>query len=240
MSIGAIDNRYVYIMLYMKKLHKCGFCCFLVSILLVCEALPVRAQSSGMHNGHEYVDLGLSVMWAIVNIGAETPRDLEWESGRYMWGMTRLRPLSDENCITLGVDMGGDISGIVEFDAARANWGGRWRVPTKKEWKELIEKCQWVYVHDAARPYVVITGPSRGSIILSLAKANLGDAHRPPTYGAQYWSSSPYEYSDICAYGLALGSSDHDCDRVYEFDKWLFYGNSRSDGYYIRPCFDRQ
>ena len=30
-----------------------------------------------------------------------------------------------------------------EDDAARANWGGKWRMPTKEEYKELFEKCEW-------------------------------------------------------------------------------------------------
>ena len=30
-----------------------------------------------------------------------------------------------------------------EDDAARANWGGKWRMPTKEEYKELYEKCEW-------------------------------------------------------------------------------------------------
>ena len=29
----------------------------------------------GVENGHEYVDLGLSVKWATCNVGAETPED---------------------------------------------------------------------------------------------------------------------------------------------------------------------
>ena len=28
-------------------------------------------------------------------------------------------------------------------DAARANWGGKWRTPTKEEYTELFEKCDW-------------------------------------------------------------------------------------------------
>lgn len=30
-------------------------------------------------------------------------------------------------------------------DAARANWGGSWRMPTKAEQDELREKCTWTW-----------------------------------------------------------------------------------------------
>ena len=28
-------------------------------------------------------------------------------------------------------------------DAAHVNWGGGWRMPTKEEFAELFEKCEW-------------------------------------------------------------------------------------------------
>lgn len=37
----------------------------------------------GKLNGHEYVDLGLSVMWATCNVGAELPSDY---GDHYKWG----------------------------------------------------------------------------------------------------------------------------------------------------------
>lgn len=43
-----------------------------------------KAQSS--YNGHEYVDLGLSVKWATCNVGAQTPEEY---GEYYAWGETR-------------------------------------------------------------------------------------------------------------------------------------------------------
>ena len=86
-------------------------------------------------NGHEYVDLGLSVKWATCNIGAETP----WDYGDYFaWGETEPKDdYSSGNCLTYGIELP-DISGDPEYDAARAGWGGTWRMPTGTEMDELI------------------------------------------------------------------------------------------------------
>ncbi|MCQ2228062.1 MAG: fibrobacter succinogenes major paralogous domain-containing protein [Bacteroidales bacterium] len=46
---------------------------------------PTPQLPSGQYNGHDYIDLGLSVKWATVNIGAEKPEDY----GYYIaWGET--------------------------------------------------------------------------------------------------------------------------------------------------------
>ena len=37
----------------------------------------------------------------------------------------------------------GDIGGNFGHDAARANWGGSWRMPTKEEFQELFDNCTW-------------------------------------------------------------------------------------------------
>lgn len=52
-----------------------------------CENLPGYSFSDhneyGVNNGHEYVDLGLSVKWATCNVGADKPSD---EGDSYAWG----------------------------------------------------------------------------------------------------------------------------------------------------------
>ena len=56
-----------------------------------CENLPGYSLSDhneyGVNNGHEYVDLGLSVKWATCNVGADKPSD---EGDSYAW--ERLKP----------------------------------------------------------------------------------------------------------------------------------------------------
>ncbi len=81
------------------------------------------------------VDLGLSVKWATCNVGATTPE----EYGDYFaWGETTTRETYTEE--TYNVSMN-DISGNAQYDAATANWGGDWRMPTYDELNELINSC---------------------------------------------------------------------------------------------------
>lgn len=85
-----------------------------------------------------YVDLGLSVKWATCNLGAEFPH----ECGDYFtWG--DISPKASEN--TSHAETLHDISGDPDYDAARANWGGGWRIPTADEMIELIRNCNWIW-----------------------------------------------------------------------------------------------
>lgn len=94
-------------------------------------------------NGFEYVDLGLSVMWATCNVGAEKPED----SGKYFqWGRIRGYDFKNEDDFsqsdipvpeskTSYTHSNKTLS--LEDDAARVNMGGKWRMPTFSEIFEL-------------------------------------------------------------------------------------------------------
>ena len=105
-------------------------------------------------NGHEYVDLGLSVKWATCNIGANNP----WEYGDYFaWGETNKKNYYDwttykwcngtDNSLTKYNDT--SEYGVVDNkkqlelndDAAHVNWGGAWRMPTDENRQELYANC---------------------------------------------------------------------------------------------------
>ena len=57
---------------------------FLFVVILACAITSCGSlRRIGYENGHEYVDLGLSVKWATMNVGASAPQ----ESGDYYaWG----------------------------------------------------------------------------------------------------------------------------------------------------------
>lgn len=91
----------------------------------------------------KYVYLGVSVPWADRNIGAKSPTDC---GNRYYWadiipaGATcDLYSLNTDD--REWMDMS-EISGT-QYDAAKAAWGGNWRLPTRKEMQELAQKCDW-------------------------------------------------------------------------------------------------
>ena len=76
-------------------------------------------------------------------------------------------------------------------DAAHANWGGGWRMPTKEELDELNRECSWYNSHNLGYGGGLATGPSGNSIYMT----NKG-CYGPTfyfTYGwyhANYWTSS--------------------------------------------------
>ena len=59
-----------------------------------------------------------------------------------------------------------EISGNKKYDAARAIWGGTWRIPTKKEINELINKCKTEWKLQDDNFGLLITGPNGNSIFL--------------------------------------------------------------------------
>lgn len=93
-----------------------------------------------------YVDLGLSVYWASINVGAEKPEDLGTE---YKIQSTY-----------------GDIVQKTEKDPATQNWGLPWRLPTKIEAEELVTQCTWQYVTQNDVLGYKITGTNGNSIFL--------------------------------------------------------------------------
>lgn len=117
-------------------------------------------------NGHEYVDLGLSVKWATCNIGASAPE----EPGSYFaWGETTPKDkYTKGNCLYFSSDIG-NISKSSKHDAAQAAWGIGWRMPTEKELVELKDRCKWTkeVLNDMAG--FRVTGPNGNSIFLPAA-----------------------------------------------------------------------
>lgn len=85
---------------------------------------------------YEYVDLGLSVLWATCNVGADSPE----EYGDYFaWGETVTKSSFNEFNYTYT----GSSNLPLENDAAHVNWGGSWRMPSQAEMQELIDGCDW-------------------------------------------------------------------------------------------------
>ena len=158
----------------------------------------------GRIQGHEYVDLGLSVKWATRNIGADNPEDY----GHYFaWGETSPKEeYTKENCSTYGKDMD-DISGNAEYDAATANWGGDWRMPTYDEQRELLDRCTWTWATENDVNGYKVTGPNGNSIFLPAAGFRYGSSLDDSGSRGYYWSSTPCDYNlDCSAYYLFFTS----------------------------------
>ena len=163
-------------------------------------------------NGHTYVDLGLpsGLLWATCNVGATSPE----EYGDYFaWGETSTKETYDyDNCPTYGlsisqlqslgyIDSEGNLTS--QYDAATANWGGLWRMPTDAEMQELIDKCIWTWwiAQNGVKGYKV-TGPNGNSIFLPAAGCRSGSSLPNAEIFGFYWSSTPNERSRFSAYDL--------------------------------------
>ena len=186
------------------------------------------AKRSRTVSGHDYVDLGLSVKWATCNIGANAPHEY---GNYYAWGETETKTeYTAENCKTIEIKkrlFGDDkiIDKRENFkDAARANWGGSWRLPTKAEMEELVDKCTWQWTTQSGVNGYKVTGPNGNSIFLPAAGYCFGSSRYYVGERGYYWSSSPYESDIYDAYRIYFFSRDHCVD-------W----RSRDHGRTVRP-----
>lgn len=147
-------------------------------------------------DGHECVDLGLSVKWANNNV-----------DGLYAWGeiIRKSYKSADKYKWYQCIEMGNNICVNYEIlkynyddglstlehadDVAEVKWGGNWRMPTKDEWQELKDSCTWTKV------------PSGSGYIVKAKNGNF--IFLPVTY---YWSSSTEDLWSTCEYNSTAKS----------------------------------
>ena len=188
-------------------------------------------------DNHEYVDLGLSVKWATMNVGATTPEEygdyFAWGEVKpkeeYVWSTYKWCNGS-KNTLTkycTNSEYGTvDNKTVLESadDVAAVNWGASWRMPTDAELTELREQCTWTWTTQNGVNGYKVTGSNGNSIFLPAAgyrsDSSLYDAG---SYG-YYWSSSLDADSPYDAYELYF-----DSDNVY------WYDDNRSFGQSVRP-----
>ncbi len=160
------------------------------------------------------VDLGLSVKWACCNVGATAPEEygdyFAWgettPKGEYTWG----------NCKTMEKNIG-DISGNPAYDAATANWGGSWRMPTETEIQELIDNCTWQWTTVNGVEGQKVTGPNGNSIFLPAAGWRYGSSLSFAGSNGYYWSSTPGGSTTRDAYTLNFYSGNHSLNWLYRY-----------------------
>lgn len=182
-------------------------------------------KDRGRLNGHEWVDLGLSVRWATCNVGASSPSDY---GNYYAWGETKTKSSYTEgNSKTYNVVMP-DISGEPKYDAATANWGEGWRMPTDEELEELIDKCDWQWTTQGGHNGYKVTGPNGKSIFLPAAGWRYGTSLNYAGDNGSYWSSTPGGSDTLNAFNLSFDSGNHSVD----------WGN-RILGLSVRPVSDK-
>ena len=181
------------------------------------------SYATGYINGYAYVDLGLSVKWALTNMGATNYYDY---GDYYAWGETSPKDYFDESTsLTYGLDLD-DISGDPTYDAAAANWGDTWRMPTKAEFQELMKLG-----HPSATTNGIsgrlITGSNGNALFLPMEEGYMNGNSIVTLSGeeiiATYWTSTPW--SSHSAY-------------IYMLYKGTYAGMARWCGLFIRPVSD--
>ena len=158
-------------------------------------------KSITSENGHDCVDLGLSVLWATCNVGADSPEDYGeyfawgetepkstyyWDTYKWCQGSyyTMTKYCTDNYFGTADHKTQLDLSD----DAARANWGGSWRMPTYEEFTELREKCSWTWTTQNGVKGCKVSR-NGNSIFLPAAGRRNNSSLNYAGSGGYYWSS---------------------------------------------------
>ena len=156
------------------------------------DGISIRpVKGPGVPVPNDCVDLGLAsgLLWAKYNIGTTEPTQL---GNYYAWGETSPKKKyysdnykyykwkgDDLNRITKYNEEDGKTVLDLEDDAARANLGVGYCIPTKADWEELLEDCKWEAVTitlpetlDPSQKKSIarwkVTGPNGNSIVLPM------------------------------------------------------------------------
>ena len=176
---------------------------------------------------HDFADLGLSVMWATCNVGADTPHDYGYY---FAWGETEPKDTYTEQNYSLKVNGVYDtsmteISGT-QYDAATVLWQDTWRMPTIEEVEELATQCTWTWTSVNGINGYRIMGPSGQSLFLPAAGQMREQAVNVGSTG-YYWTGTLSAEYTTAAYNLNFTGYN---------GRW---SANRAYGFTIRPVCNR-
>lgn len=216
---------------------------------MFCASVAVNAQNAyGEDNGHQYVDLGLSVKWATCNIGSNT---IEGWGDYFAWG--ELQTKHDYSKDTYkgyqysreweeveggGKDADGfdvplvkkkhksvttwpDFSKNISggfHDIAKAEWGGNWRIPTTQEYQELRKKCTWEWTTKNDVRGYKVTGPNGNWIFLPAAGYRVGMSSNRTETRGYYWTANMPEKSETKPYLMYLGKDTY---KIFTHERYM-------------------
>ena len=163
---------------------------------------------SGSYNGHDYVDLGLpsGTLWATCNVGANRPEDyghyFAWGETQpksdYIWGIYQYCNGSSNTltkyCTNASYGYNGFTDNLTVLeasdDAATAQWGSGWRMPTQAELQELLSNTANVWTTQNGVNGRLFTATNGNSLFLPAAGYRRATIlYKAGTY-SYYWSSS--------------------------------------------------
>ena len=196
---------------------------YYTTLLLLLVAMMVNSQSCPDSNHPHMIDLGLSsgTKWACCNVGATKP---EGYGNYYAWGETKTKSKYDlttyQHCgNNLNyLNIGSDIAGT-SYDAATANWGSRWQMPSFEQIKELVNNTNSEWTSKNGVKGCLFTSKQNGNSIFI------------PAAGDRYKSSLSSVGSDGHYWSSTLDASDSDFGKA---NYLLFYSGRVSTGSYGR------
>lgn len=198
---------------------------------------------TGKLGKYSYVDLGLNsgAKWATFNVGATK---IDEFGNFYAWGETKPKSLYVEDTYKWSTsDDTGWLDQLLKYnfvsqygnvdnkkvldasdDAATANWGADWRMPTTNEFKELINGCTWTWTTNFKGSGIsgkIGKSKTNGNAIFFPAAGTSYEFG--PTYvgdNAYYWTSEITEESKYANHFYAFENA------INCFYKNRYYGNN--------------
>ena len=234
------------------------------------DGISIRpVKGPGVPVPNDCVDLGLAsgVLWAKYNMGTTEPTQ---PGDYYAWGetSTKKKYYSDNYKYYIWKDY--DLKRITKYneedgktvleledDAARANLGVGYRIPTKADWEELLEDCKWEAVTitlpetlDPSQKKSIarwkVTGPNGNSIVLPMTGGFKADGWGvQPDYDIYYTTanlyppadelSDKYKYQKAVALTWPMFAKETSSEGIEEPS---FGSIFRDFGVVVRPVFD--
>ena len=191
------------------------------------------------HHPH-LIDLGLpsGTKWACCNVGATAPEQygdyFAWgevtPKDEYNWNTYKYCNGSDNTmtkyCKNRDMGYNGFTDGLRELlpedDAATANWGSGWQMPSEDQMQELIDNCSREWTTQGGVNGTLVTGPNGSTIFLPAAGYRYDTSLRSAGSLGYYWLRPLY--ANCTAYHL-----------YFEWSGWLWRGHTRRYGQSVRP-----
>ena len=234
------------------------------------DGISIRpVKGPGVPVPNDCVDLGLAsgVLWAKYNIGTTEPTEL---GNYYAWGETSTKKGYYSDNYKYYIWKGNDLKRITKYneedgkevleledDAARANIGAGYRIPTKEDWEELLEDCKWEAVTttlseiiDPSQTKIIarwkVTGPNGNSIVLPMTSGFRADGWGVRPDNDTYYTtanlyppadelSDEYKYQKAVALTWPMFAKETSSGGIEEPS---FKSIFRDFGVVVRPVFD--
>ncbi len=174
-------------------------------------------------DGHAYVDLGLpsGLLWATCNVGADSPEDY---GDYFAWGETAPKDYYkmdtyqhyDGSDLTKYTGNDGLTTLLPEDDAATAQWGSGWRMPTKEECQELYQNTTHIWTTQNGVNGRLFTATNGNYLFLPAAGYYTESSLEHANWDGVYWSSSLHN-SPYAAWSFDFSSNSCSVFNTYRY-----------------------